>query len=131
MRARQDDLRAGGDVMEAGNGDPKPLERDGVSMMDIGAMDGDIYSGEKSKFEGYHTSLAVNDDAEEEDQTPLLGGGNKRSSFTAPKNLIQEARTAGEEDDVDPFAAHRRAKIADREDEYKAKRRQMVLSPSR
>lgn len=31
----------------------------------------------------------------------------------------------------DPFAEHRPQKIADREDEYKARRRQMIISPER
>lgn len=31
----------------------------------------------------------------------------------------------------DPFAEHRPQKIADREDEYKARRMQMIISPER
>lgn len=31
----------------------------------------------------------------------------------------------------DPFAEHRPQKIVDREDEYKARRRQMIISPER
>lgn len=31
----------------------------------------------------------------------------------------------------DPFAEHRPPKIAEREDEYKARRRQMIISPER
>lgn len=33
--------------------------------------------------------------------------------------------------DFDPFAEHRVPKIADREDEYRARRRQMIISPDR
>lgn len=33
--------------------------------------------------------------------------------------------------DYDPFAEHRVPKIADREDEYRARRRQMIISPDR
>jgi splicing factor 3B subunit 1 len=36
---------------------------------------------------------------------------------------------AGE--DFDPFAEHRRPTIADREDEYRAKRRKLIISPER
>jgi len=32
---------------------------------------------------------------------------------------------------VDPFAQHRQPTIAEREDEYRARRRQMVISPPR
>lgn len=34
-------------------------------------------------------------------------------------------------DQVDPFAQHRQPTIAEREDEYRARRRQMVISPPR
>ena len=39
----------------------------------VGAFDNDFYSGEKSKFEGYHTSLALHDDEADDDETPLIG----------------------------------------------------------
>lgn len=35
------------------------------------------------------------------------------------------------EKDYDPFADRRRATIADREDEYRKKRRMMIISPER
>lgn len=37
----------------------------------------------------------------------------------------------GEKDDTDPFADRRRPTIADREDEYRQKRRRLVISPER
>lgn len=36
-----------------------------------------------------------------------------------------------EKDEVDPFADRRRPTIADREDEYRQKRRRLVISPER
>ena len=38
---------------------PKPDER--VGFADVGGYDDDIYTGSKSKFEGYHTSLAIDE----------------------------------------------------------------------
>ena len=38
---------------------PKPDERVGFS--EVGGYDDDIYTGSKSKFEGYHTSLAIDE----------------------------------------------------------------------
>ena len=46
-------------------------------------------------------------------------GQQKRASYTAPKALLEESRKDGGDDDVDPFEAHRKARIADREDEYR------------
>ena len=86
----------------------------------VGAFDNDFYSGEKSKFEGYHTSLALDDDEGVDDETPLIGGGGqKRASYTAPKAVLNENRRMAEESEEDPFKEHVRPTIADREDEYR------------
>ena len=133
IRARRDNLAEAPPPPANEDEGDLPAKRDRIGLMDVGVeFDNDIYSGEKSKFEGYHTTLAVNDaDAAEEDETPLLGSQNKRATYTAPKAVMREAQNAGKEDDVDPFEAHRRPRIADREDEYRAKRRQAQISPER
>ena len=41
--------------------DDPPKENERVALNAVGEFDGDLYSGGKSKFEGYHTSLAVDD----------------------------------------------------------------------
>lgn len=105
-----------------------PKENERVGLNEIGAFDTDIYTGGKSKFEGYHTTLAI-DDADEEDD---LGGGaqpQKRASFTAPLALLNDVVQG--QDDYDPFAEHKRPKIADREDEYRRRRRDQIISPAR
>lgn len=97
------------------------------------------------------TSIAANDDADDDDDDGLPIT-NKRSSFTAPKSILKdvikqvnvkqnrfstEHMTHGmfllqsEKDDTDPFADRRRPTIADREDEYRQKRRRLVISPER
>ena len=38
-----------------------PKENERVGLNEVGVYDTDLYSGGKSKFEGYHTSLAVDD----------------------------------------------------------------------
>ena len=45
------------------NLDPEddPPKENRVALNAVGEFDGDLYSGGKSKFEGYHTSLAVDD----------------------------------------------------------------------
>ena len=41
--------------------DEPPEKENRVALNAVGEFDGDLYSGGKSKFEGYHTSLAVDD----------------------------------------------------------------------
>jgi len=38
-----------------------PKENERVGLGDVGGYDDDIYTGTKSKFEGYHTSLALDE----------------------------------------------------------------------
>ena len=56
-----------------------PKENDRVGLMDMGAFDTDLYTGSKSKFEGYHTSLAM---AEEEEDDDPMAGQPKRQTYT-------------------------------------------------
>lgn len=81
----------------------------------------------KSRFDGYVTSIAANDEVEEDYDEAAAPSAGGRQSFTAPAAILNEM--VGE--DFDPFAEHRRPTIADREDEYRAKRRKMVISPER
>ena len=104
-----------------------PKENDRVGLNDVGVFDTDLYTGSKSKFEGYHTSLALAEEEEEDD--PMSGQAPKRSSYTAPLALINDHAQAP--DDYDPFAEHKRPKITDREDEYRQRRRNQIISPAR
>ena len=105
-------------------------EKDRIGFGESGIFDAEIYGGEvQSRFDGYVTSIAANDEVEEEDYdgAGAAPSGGGRQSFTAPAAILNEM--VGE--DFDPFAEHRRPTIADREDEYRAKRRKMVISPER
>eukprot|EP00126_Sphaerothecum_destruens_P003350 Sdes_comp17042_c0_seq1m6240 len=51
-------------------------------------------------------------------------------SFTAPKEYFEELETSHESQE-DPFAAYQRPKIADREDDYRKRGRERILSPDR
>lgn len=104
-----------------------PKENERVGFSDVGTFDSDLYTGNKSKFEGYHTSLAMPDDDEEDD--PMAGQAPKRATYTAPLALINDAQLGA--DDYDPFAEHKRPKIVDREDEYRQRRRNQIISPAR
>ncbi|CAG9585452.1 unnamed protein product [Danaus chrysippus] len=103
----------------------------GVSLGDA-FYDSDIYDnsgqGGKSRYDGYVTSIAANDEVEDEDveNVPI---SQKRPGYTAPASLLNDI--AQSDKDYDPFADKRRPTIADREDEYRQKRRRMIISPER
>uniref|UniRef100_A0AAV2K065 Splicing factor 3B subunit 1 n=1 Tax=Knipowitschia caucasica TaxID=637954 RepID=A0AAV2K065_KNICA len=102
----------------------------GVGLDSTGIFDQEIYGGSDSRFAGYVTSIAANEqeeDDEEDTATSLLGP--KKPGYHAPVAILNAIPQSDEQ--YDPFAEHRPQKIADREDEYKAKRRQMIISPER
>ncbi|KAJ3292707.1 Splicing factor 3B subunit 1 [Borealophlyctis nickersoniae] len=101
---------------------------DKASLVGAVSYDTDLYGGSGAeKFEGYSTSLPMADDEEED---PLLQRTKKLASYTAPKEAFKEI--AEMDDDVDPMADIRPSrKIADREDEYHARRLKRQLSPER
>ena len=104
-------------------------EKDRIGLGESGFFDSEIYGGVQSRFDGYVTSIATTDEVEEEDYDGGVAAPGGRQSFTAPSAILNDIAGAGE--DFDPFAEHRRPTIADREDEYRAKRRKMVISPER
>lgn len=119
-------------------------------------FDSELYetSGSKSsKYEGYVTSIAPNDDGDDDDD---VGGIPVQSSNGGPKRAFNPVAHAMKEivqvrcclhvpchlntnpfpslqsePDYDPFADHRRPTIGEKEDEYRQKRRRLVISPER
>ncbi|KAG8223693.1 hypothetical protein J437_LFUL004058 [Ladona fulva] len=104
-------------------------EKDRVGLGESGYYDRDIYDGGGSKFDGYVTSIAANDEVEDEEFDTVSFGQNKRPGFTAPAALLNDI--AQSEKDYDPFAERRRPTVAEKEDEYRQKRRRMIISPER
>ncbi|XP_017780784.1 PREDICTED: splicing factor 3B subunit 1 isoform X1 [Nicrophorus vespilloides] len=99
----------------------------GVGLGESGYFDSEIYESGKSKYEGYVTSIAANDEVDEEEED--VGFAQKKPTFGAPVALLNDVALSDK--DYDPFADRRRPTIADREDEYRQKRRQMIISPER
>ncbi|TWW81174.1 Splicing factor 3B subunit 1 [Takifugu flavidus] len=102
----------------------------GVGLDSTGFFDQEIYGGSDSRFKGYVTSIAANEqeeDDEEDSSTSLLG--QKKPGYHAPVAILNAIPQSDEQ--YDPFAEHRPQKIAEREDEYKQRRRQMIISPER
>jgi len=97
-----------------------------------GHFDTEIYGSRGNKYTNYNASIPVDDNEDDEDDSAMLMMGRSKtnaiaSSFSAP-TLFQKETT---DKDHDPMAAHKRPTIADREDDYRARRRNMVLSPDR
>uniref|UniRef100_A0A3P8UUC8 Splicing factor 3B subunit 1 n=1 Tax=Cynoglossus semilaevis TaxID=244447 RepID=A0A3P8UUC8_CYNSE len=102
----------------------------GVGLVSTGFFDQEIYGGSDSRFAGYVTSIAANEQEEDdEDDTSTSLLGPKKPGYHAPVAILNAIPQSDET--YDPFAEHRPQKIADREDEYKARRMQMIISPER
>ncbi|CAO3647932.1 unnamed protein product [Cunninghamella echinulata] len=94
------------------------------------SYDTDIYNA-GNKFEGYSTSIAVNDEDEDDvDDNMYQETKRKLNSYSVTKDIVQE--TIGESDQHDPFAHTQKSKrISDRETEYQQRRFNRILSPER
>ncbi|OQV19167.1 Splicing factor 3B subunit 1 [Hypsibius exemplaris] len=104
---------------------------DYVGLGDI-AMDEEIYDGgKKNKYEGFLSSIGGNDDDEDEEDeiTARPGFGAAKSAYKVSLAASKENAKSGE--DFDPMAEHKRQTVADRENEYQARRRKIRLSPDR
>lgn len=128
----------------------------GVGLLESGNyFDSELYetSGNKSsKYEGYVTSIAPNDDGDDDDDVGMpmpSNNGQAKRGFNpvahAMKEIVQvsgnleldykflltDNNTLQSEPDYDPFAEHRRPTVGEKEDEYRQKRRRLVISPER
>lgn len=63
----------------------------GVGLLESGYYDTELYddgSDKKRRYEGYMTSIAANDDADEDDDEGLPV--TKRTTYTAPKSILKD-----------------------------------------
>eukprot|EP01050_Picozoa_sp_SAG11_P006638 SAG11_NODE_523_length_8775_cov_29.592900_1_plen_485_part_00 len=99
----------------------------GVGLGSVGGeFDSDIYGG-GNKFEGYATEL-TEEPPQVDDPSAVLSTTARRQRIEGPSMSAADDDFGG---DVDPFADTRAKTIAEREDEYHARRRQRILSPAR
>jgi splicing factor 3B subunit 1 len=123
----------------------------GIGLTESGYFDSDLYDGngtQKGKYEGYVTSIAPNEDEDEDDDEPIRPSDKRTTGFGAPMAFINDiARVRFQrcninckishnfppqsEPDYDPFEARRPKTVGEKEDEYRQKRRKQVLSPAR
>ncbi|XP_073236837.1 splicing factor 3B subunit 1-like isoform X1 [Porites lutea] len=104
-------------------------EKVGLASVGEGGYDVEIYGSGGNRFEGYSTDIAPNEQEEDDDDYSTTIMHQSRNSYTAPAALLNEIAHTAEH--VDPFAQHRQPTIAEREDAYRARRRQMIISPPR
>uniref|UniRef100_A0A7S0DZM5 Splicing factor 3B subunit 1 domain-containing protein n=1 Tax=Hanusia phi TaxID=3032 RepID=A0A7S0DZM5_9CRYP len=93
----------------------------------------DVWENEAIDKSQYATSIAVNDEDEQADAESHLQSvmpkATVRNTFSAPASALAENEKEGES--FDPMDSHKARRIADREDEYKARRRNRIISPER
>ncbi|KAJ8905480.1 hypothetical protein NDN08_001987 [Rhodosorus marinus] len=100
----------------------KRLQEERAAFGSTGGYDADLYGGNgRGKHNNYVTELPV--DGAEVSAVPAPT--SLVNSFTAPKELLDEAAMASRDDD--PFKDTRVKSIAEREDDYHARRRNRVL----
>ncbi|ORX47694.1 splicing factor 3B subunit 1 [Hesseltinella vesiculosa] len=105
------------------------LENEKHASMASVSYDTDIYSANNDKYAGYATSIAMDED-DDQDDSLYQETKRKLNSITASRDTIMD--TIGDADSHDPFAASQKSKrIADRESEYQQRRFQRMLSPER
>ena len=66
---------------------------------------------------------------DEDDYSSASLGNTKLASFTAPQSVLNDLAKNGS--GVDPFAEHKRPTIADRQNEYQKRVRNLLISPAR
>ncbi|KAF5191418.1 Splicing factor 3b subunit [Thalictrum thalictroides] len=107
----------------------KKLEQQLASLTSV-TFDTDLYGGGNNRFEGYEQSIPVNEDDEVQDPTES-GIAKKLASYTGP-GYKEIPRGSVEEEYTDNDIGFRKtAKIIDREDDYRRRRLNRVISPDR
>jgi splicing factor 3B subunit 1 len=91
------------------------------------AFDADLYGAAgKKRFEGYVSSIPATDEEAEDDVAPLPS--RQASSITGHRIAMQDLPRDSEEDSS---GFRKPQKIIDREDEYRQRRLQRIISPER
>jgi splicing factor 3B subunit 1 len=98
-------------------------------------MDTDLYdtgSNGTNKYAGFHTSLAVNGDGDDEEMPDSDGGRRLVKNYTASKAMIDEMATGGAEEEDILMGREKSMRISDRESDYQKRRFERgPLTPTR
>ncbi|KAK9943941.1 hypothetical protein M0R45_009530 [Rubus argutus] len=101
----------------------KRMEQQLASMNSV-TYDEEFYGGTNKA--DYVSSIPVNDEDENVDDNELA---RKMASYTAPKSLMSDMPRGGDEDDGSGMPKSK--KIIDREDDYRRRRLNRIISPER
>lgn len=92
-----------------------------------GVFDTNLYTS--NKFEGFDSSIAVDEEGDAGQDERAEGMARKLASYTAPKQILEDLpRGDVVEDDL---GFKKPSRIADREDEYRKRRLARMISPAR
>lgn len=92
------------------------------------SFDEELY-GAGNRFEGYERSIPVNEEEDEQDPTEREVA-RKLASYTAPKSVLLDL-PRGSESTEDDFGFKKPQRIIDREDDYRKRRLNRIISPER
>ncbi|OVA13817.1 Splicing factor 3B subunit 1 [Macleaya cordata] len=104
----------------------RKMEQQLASLTSV-TFDVDLYGGE-NRFEGYERSIPVTEDDENLDPGESEVA-RKLASYTAPKSVLKDMPRGSEEDNDMGFK--KPSKIIDREDDYRRRRLNRMISPDR
>lgn len=71
----------------------------GIGLLESGYFDSDLYDGngtQKGKYEGYVTSIAPNEDEDEDDDEPIRPSDKRTTGFGAPMAFINDIARVSE-----------------------------------
>lgn len=108
----------------------KKMEQELVALGSV-TFDRDLYGGVDK--EGYELSIPAGDDDDDAVGPGESEVARKLASYTAPKSVMKDMPRGGgdEGDDMNDLGFKKPAKIIDREDDYRRRRLQRVISPDR
>eukprot|EP00252_Welwitschia_mirabilis_P022937 TRINITY_DN6357_c0_g2_i1.p1 TRINITY_DN6357_c0_g2~~TRINITY_DN6357_c0_g2_i1.p1 ORF type:complete len:163 (+),score=30.37 TRINITY_DN6357_c0_g2_i1:54-542(+) len=101
-------------------------EQELVSLTSV-TFDADLYGG-SNRFEGYERSVPVNEEEEDQDAAEREIS-SKLASFAAPKYILNDVPKTGDGENESGFKKPQR--IIDREDDYRKRRLNRIISPER
>eukprot|EP00897_Mesotaenium_endlicherianum_P003517 jgi/Mesen1/3193/ME000184S02249 len=107
--------------------DERKKAQDELATLGAVSFDKDLY-GKHNRFEGYEASIPVTEEDEEQDATEREVA-KKLASYTAPKSVMADL-PRGEVTD-DELGFNRPSRIVDREDDYRKRRLNRIISPDR
>ncbi|CAI9106349.1 OLC1v1005485C1 [Oldenlandia corymbosa var. corymbosa] len=112
----------GSDEIKRTQEERKKMEKELAALNSV-VFDTDLYSA--NRFDGYEMSIEVNEDVDAAADNEIA---RKMPSYTAPKEYLNDIPRAGKDDDL---GFNKPSKIIDREDDYRRRRLNRVISPER